>query len=126
LRVSPRIPLTVQIRKGAGELDLDFTQSCLTDFRLETGNSAIVVRLPAAAGQTVVHIEAGTGSLAIHIPTGVAARINAYTIQASPEVDVTRFPETEEPGGYCSRDYEGATNRADIDVKMGVGTISIT
>jgi len=126
LRVSPRIPLTVQIRKGAGELDLDFTQSCLTDFRLETGNSAIVVRLPAAAGQTVVHIEAGTGSLAIHIPSGVAARINAYTIQASLEVDVIRFPVMEEPGAYCSRDYEGATHRAEIDLKMGVGLVSIT
>ena len=81
---------------------------------------------PCAVGQTVVHVEAGTGSLAIHIPTGVAARINAYTIQASLEVDVIRFPVMEEPGAYCSRDYEGATNRADIDVKMGVGTISIT
>ena len=81
---------------------------------------------PCAVGQTVVHVEAGTGSLAIHIPTGVAARINAYTIQASLEVDVIRFPVMEEPGAYCSRDYEGATHRAEIDLEMGVGSVSIT
>jgi uncharacterized membrane protein len=125
LSLDRRIPLALHIQKGAGEMDLDFTKTQLTDLRLETGDSAIVLRLPASAGKTTVHIQASTASLAIHVPVGVAAHIRAPETQASLEVDSTRFPLVEDGEAYHSNDYDMAANRVEIHLALAYGSARI-
>ncbi len=125
LNLSPRVPLTLHIQKGGGELDLDATKTYLTELRLQMGNGSINLRLPAQAGQTAVHIEAGNVALAIHVPAGVAARIHANEHQASLDVDLTRFPLFEAGTEYRSSDYDTATNRVEIHMELGLGSVTI-
>ncbi len=62
LSLNPHIPLVLHIEKAEGELDLDLTKTHVTDFRLEAGDIAIDLRLPANAGQTAVHIQAAVAA----------------------------------------------------------------
>ncbi|NIO06899.1 MAG: hypothetical protein GTO40_02500 [Deltaproteobacteria bacterium] len=59
----------------------------------------------------------------IQVPTGVAARIKAEGALVGIDVDRSRFPP--EGGVYQSPDYETAENKADIDVDLGAGSISV-
>ncbi|MEP6986845.1 MAG: LiaF domain-containing protein, partial [Chloroflexota bacterium] len=127
LSLNPRIPLALHIEKGRGELDLDFTKTHLTDFRLEMGDGSVSLRLPDNAGETAVHIQAGIGSIAIQVPSGVAARIQVFKGQGNLEVDLARFPIVEAGGTeYCSSDYETATNRAKIHLELGLSSVKVT
>ena len=79
--------------------------------------------MPAAAGRTAVTAETGAASLAIEVPQGVAARIRMRMALGSVVVDEARFPRTAD--GYASPDWEAATNRVEIDIQGGVGSVRI-
>ena len=59
----------------------------------------------------------------IEVPTGVGARIRSQVALGSTDVDQARFPRTID--GYASPDYATATNRADIDVRGGLGSVQV-
>lgn len=125
LNVNTQIPLALYIEKGMGEIDLDFTKTHLTDFRLEAGSSPIILRLPANAGQTAVHIQSGSPSVVIYIPAAVAADIQVFKGQGSLDVDLSRFPLVGDGRAYRSSDYDMAVNRVDIHLELGLGSVRI-
>jgi hypothetical protein len=71
-----------------------------------------------------VDIDTGASSVKVIVPTGVAARINIKSGVASVNVDTNRFPRID-GGPYQSADYATATNRADITIDSGVGSIEV-
>lgn len=81
------------------------------------------MRLPRNAGSTDVKAETGAASLTMTVPVGVAARIRSRMALGSSDVDEARFPRTS--NGYESPDFGTATNRVDIDVQGGVGSVRI-
>ena len=66
---------------------------------------------------------AGLASLTIEVPQGVAARIRSKVALGSATVDESRFPRTLD--GWASPDYDTATNRADLDLSGGLGSIRV-
>jgi hypothetical protein len=117
------IPLELDVDTGASEASLDLEELKVTDLRLDTGASSTEITLPAKAGFTKVEIDAGAASVGIRIPTGVAARIKTEGALVGVDVDQSRFPR--EGGFYQSSDYETAENKADIDIDIGAGSISV-
>ena len=90
---------------------------------LHAGASEARVRLPRNAGLSRVTANAGAASLTFEVPTGVAARIRTRMALGSAQIDQTRFPPT--VGGYESPDFASATDRVEIDVRGGVGSLRI-
>jgi hypothetical protein len=117
------IPMSVELETGANETRLDLQDTRVTELRLKSGASSTNVTLPAHAGNTRVDIEAGAASVELRVPDGVAARIRSHSGLSSISVDGVRFPQTGD--GYQSTDYETAANRIDIEVKMGVGSVTV-
>jgi hypothetical protein len=72
---------------------------------------------------TTVRAETGAASVVIEVPTGVAARIRSRMALGSSHVDELRFPRV--TTGFESPDYATASNRADIDLRGGVGSIRV-
>ena len=72
---------------------------------------------------TNVRVESGAASVSIRVPEGVAARIQTKGGLSTIQVDTRRFPQAGDV--YQSADYETATNKVDIDVQMGVGSVNI-
>jgi hypothetical protein len=121
--VTGEVPLDLRVDAGASRADLDLGDVAVRRFDLHTGASETRVRLPRAAGRTEVHAETGAASLVLEVPLGVAARIRSRMALGSSQVDESRFARTGD--GYASVDYETATNRVDIDVQGGVGSLRV-
>ncbi len=118
------IPLNLKIDSGASASTLDLTDLKVVDLDIDTGASSAEVNLPANAGNTRVEIDSGAASLNLRVPSGVAARIKVKSGIASVNVDPNRFPRLD-GGLYQSADYATATNRVDISIDTGVGSVEI-
>ncbi|HEY8438771.1 MAG TPA: hypothetical protein VIK65_09190 [Candidatus Limnocylindrales bacterium] len=117
------VPLDLRLDVGAARSLLDLSDVTLRSLELHTGASETRVRLPRAAGSTAVHAETGAASLTLEVPSGVAARIRSRMGLGSTSVDESRFPRS--AAGFESADYATATNRVDIDVSGGVGSVRV-
>lgn len=116
-------PLDLRVDTGASQAFLDLGDLLVRSLDVRTGASETRVRLPFAAGATTVHAEAGAASLVFEVPAGVAARIRTRVALGSSQVDESRFPRIGD--SFQSPDYASATNRVDIDVQGGVGSVRV-
>jgi hypothetical protein len=122
-RLNDEIPMTVDLKTGAGEARVDLSASKAQEINLETGASAFELILPARAGRSRVKVASGVSAVNLRIPDGVAAKISVQSGLASISVDENRFPRG--GGGYQSADYDRAENAVDIKVETGVGSVDI-
>jgi hypothetical protein len=118
------IPLSLDFETGASESRLNLRELRLTELRLKTGASSTTIDRPANAGYTRVSVESGAASVVINVPEGVAARIQTKGGLSTIQVDSQRFPQM--GGVYQSADYETATNKVEMDIQMGVGSVTIS
>ena len=123
LRLSNRVPLSLNINSGASETRVDLTDLNVSDVRVSTGASDTLVKLPAKAGFTKAEVSAGAASIRVRIPEGVAASIRASGGLASTKIDRKRFPRS--AGRFQSPDYEDAENKVELRVSTGVGSIDV-
>ncbi len=117
------IPLYLKIDSGASASTLDLSDLKVTNLDIDTGASSTDLTLPANAGNTHVDIDTGASSIKITVPAGVAASIRIKSGIAAVNVD-SRFSR-QEGGLYQSSDYNTSTNRVDIAINSGVGSIDI-
>ncbi len=123
LRLSPDVPLDLTFRTGAGESDIDLTDLDVKSVRLETGASASRLALPARAQFTRVDVRAGLASVNLIVPQGVAAKIQTQTGLSGINIDAARFPSA--GGYYISPEYDTASNRVEIYVEGGLGSVEV-
>ena len=122
--LSGEVPLSLRVETGAAESELDLSSLRVAALRLRTGASETRVTLPSSAGFTRVDAEGGAAAMWFHVPDGVAARIRSAIALGTSDVDLARFPRAP-AGGWQSPDYENAANRVEIEVRGGVGSVSI-
>jgi hypothetical protein len=122
--LSPEPLLDLRFEGGASRTELDLRGLRVRRLDVKTGASQTSVWLPESAGQTVVSADAGAAQLNFHVPEGVAARIHSQMVVGATDVDQSRFPSTGS-GRYESADYTTATNRVEIEVRGGMGNVTI-
>jgi hypothetical protein len=118
------VPLTLKLEAGASRLSIDLSDLLVTYAKLETGASTVDLTLPARAGSALVDIEAGAASLDVHVPEGTAARICVKEGLTALNIDTNRFSRLE-GNLYQSSDYEKASNRVEVNIEAGVGSVKI-
>lgn len=123
--VSAEVPLRLRVETGAADAELDLATLRLVELRLRTGASETRVTLPAAAGQTRVEAEGGAAAIRFRVPGGVAARIRTAIALGSSDIDTTRFPRAGAGDAWESPDFDSAANRVEIEVRGGVGSVSV-
>jgi hypothetical protein len=123
LRLSPRIPIALDVRTGASDTSLDLRQLQVTRLDVEAGAASLRVTLPRAAGHTEARVKAGAAGVEITIPEGVAARIQARSGLSGLSIDEGRFPRA--GSVYQSPDYDTAANRIDLDIDSGVSGVTV-
>jgi hypothetical protein len=121
--LSGEVPLDLRLETGAAKARLDLSELRVRTLDLQSGASETRIRLPRNAGATSVRAETGAAALVIEVPDGVGARIRSQVALGSTDIDQTRFPRTID--GYASPDYGTAANRADIDVRGGIGSVQV-
>lgn len=123
LRLNSDTGISLDINTGASDSQLDLGDLRVPEIRLQTGASSTHLTLPRSAGHTRADIESGVASVSVRVPQGVAARIQVKGGLSGINVDTRRFARS--GGIYQSADYDSATNKADIYIQTGVGSVDI-
>ena len=118
------VPLDLTLETGASKTVLDLGDLRVRSLELRTGASETRIRLPRAAGMTTVRAETGAASLVFEVPPGVAVRFRSRMALGSTQVDESEFPRGGD--GHESPDFATASNRVEIDVRGGVGSVRVT
>jgi hypothetical protein len=122
LGLNPAIPIALRLNGGVGSTSLDLSALNIPTLNIDGGVSSIDVTTPQS-GVTVMRVNGGIGSLSITIPEGVAARVHIDGGLGSMNVNVSRFPKIGDD--YQSGNYATASNRIDISIDGGLGSISV-
>jgi Cell wall-active antibiotics response 4TMS YvqF/Domain of unknown function (DUF5668) len=121
LRLNGDVPIKMALTTGAGSATLDLSRLHITDMQVTTGVGTTTLTLPQQ-GTVQAKINGGVGETTIMIPPGMAARIEATTGLGQVQV----LGNYQRQGKlYISPGYDTATNRVDLQVTGGVGSVTI-
>lgn len=115
-------PVLMTVEAGASSLNIDLRDVLARHLAVKTGASNVNVTMPAR-GVSLLDLEGGATNVNIRIPEATAARIRVEGV-SSMDVDLSRFPRVE-PDMYQSADFDSAGDRAEINIKSGLGKISV-
>jgi hypothetical protein len=116
-------PLDLRLDTGASRATIDLAELRVRQLELHSGAAETRLRLPRAAGVTLVRTDTGVASLFIEIPQGVAARIRSQMALGRLDVDQARFPRVAD--GWQSPDVGVAPNRVELEIRGGVGSVTV-
>jgi uncharacterized membrane protein len=125
LRLRPQIPIALEIMLASGQARLELSELQITELNLTALTSSMLVALPTHAGQTKVKVQASRLSLILQVPPEVGAHIQTNPDLANVEIDLARFPKTEQAGEYRSMNYDTATQHVDILLEAAGGSLQI-
>lgn len=122
-QLTQEVPIQLTVESGASYQTIDLTDVHATRLALKTGASSTNVTMPAR-GASLLDVEAGAASINIRIPEATAGRIRVKEGVTAVNVDTNRFPRLD-GRIYQSPDYDSSTDRAEIYVETGLGSISV-
>lgn len=122
-QLTQEVPVTLRVEAGASSVDIDLRDVLASRVQLNTGASSSNVTLPAH-GASILDVEAGAASVNIRVPESTAARIRVDEGMTSVNVDTNRFPRLDS-GLYQSSNFDSVADHAEINIKSGLGSISV-
>jgi hypothetical protein len=123
LKFTPRIPLEMDVTAGVGSADIDLRELQVVQLEVSGGVGQTKVLFPAGAGLTKATVSSGVGEIIVEIPQDVGAKIKVSKGLTGVNVSSSRF--THSGDEYVSANYATAENKLDLEVKSGIGAITI-
>ncbi|MFC1933041.1 LiaI-LiaF-like domain-containing protein [Chloroflexota bacterium] len=123
VRLTRNIPLTLNIKSAASNMELTLDKLKVTEFRVkvDAGNCKLI--MPSSAGDIHAYINAGVANVEVDIPDGVAARIQVDTDLTALDMNESRF--SKKGGYYISDDFDTAQNRIYLEIESDVGRVQV-
>lgn len=121
LGLAPNVPMVLHLNTGVGDSSIDLADLKVTDLTLNTGIGQTTVILPAT-GRVIARLDSGIGETNVRIPNGMEARIRATSGIGSVGVSGNYQRDGDV---YTSPNFASATNRVELEVKGGIGRVSI-
>ena len=122
-QLTREIPSTLIVETGASSVTMDLKDLPVRRVELKTGASSSNITMPER-GVSLLDIEAGAASVRVVVPPTTAARIRMEESVSSIHVDTDRFPRLSS-GIYQSSYYDSATDRTDINIEGGLGSVTV-
>jgi len=88
IRISPRVPLDLQIDAGSGSADLDLSALQLTALTLDVGSGSIESQLPATDSVYRAQIDGGSGSCRLSLAEGADVDMEADVASGSVNIEI--------------------------------------
>ncbi len=123
IRLSPQVPLDIDVDAGASSSLLDLSRLRVTGLRVKAGVGRMEVLFPAEGERITARVEGGVGELVLRVPESMAAQV-----RVDGGLGGTQFSErfrkiddhTYETAGFAS-----AANRLEVRVQGGVGSLRV-
>lgn len=119
LELTGRVPLALTVDTGVGRSNLDLRALDLVSLDLDSGVGDVTLTLPAA-GAFAVDVDGGVGDITVRLPRSLEARVTVDSGLGDVEMP-SGFSRTGDV--YTSAGFDGATDRVEIDIDGGVGSI---
>ena len=123
VRFTRNIPLAINIKSAASNMELDLSELKVTELRLDVDAGNCKVVMPSSGGTTYAYIKADVANLEVTIPDEVAAKVQADIDLSAFDVDESRFLRKDDY--YISRDFETAENRVELEIDCDVGRVKV-
>ncbi|MBI5466778.1 MAG: hypothetical protein HY975_01005 [Candidatus Kerfeldbacteria bacterium] len=120
-KLTDTLPLTIDVNSGATDMDLDLTTVKAKRVTVDTGASALKLRLGATVPASTVKINAGASSIDVYLPRTLGAALNLEAAVSGKTL--TDFVE-KSANHYASSNYETAVNKVDITIQAGASSIT--
>lgn len=117
----PDVKLDLSIDAGMGDVNLDLRALTLESVKVNAGMGAVTIKLPET-GKFDVNIDSGMGMVVIEVPAGLGVRLQTEAAIVGRDLPAGY---TRNNNRYTSPNYNNAENRADIQVNLGLGNITI-
>lgn len=122
LGLSPAPSLQLWTNMGAGQIELELSDLNVRGLEAENGLGFTTVTLPAE-GSYQASISQAMGGITIVVPKGLAVRISIDTALASRNLPSDFVREGDDV--YTSPGYGTATDRADLNVSVAMGLLTV-
>jgi LiaI-LiaF-like transmembrane region/N-terminal domain of toast_rack, DUF2154 len=122
LALTGKVPLSVNLTMGAGEIVADLTGLKITSVNVKIGAGHLVLTLPEGSNIRV-EVSIGAGSAEIRLPGKAAVKVDCTT-----GVGNCALPNGSGFWGqeYTSSDYSSADSKITIEMSLGVGEGEVT
>jgi hypothetical protein len=121
IRLSPNLPIALDVRTGVGQSTLDLSGLTLTGLTLSTGVGNTEVTFPGQ-GALTAKVEAGIGEVILDIPANLPTRITVESGLTSVHLPA-RFRQSENV--YVTPDFATSGDYLDLEVEAGIGAVTI-
>lgn len=121
LRVTDSVPVLLRVTAGVGEAQLDLRGLMVEEARVDVGLGRIVTILPDR-GRPRVRIDSGIGQIVVRVPDTLPARVTIASTLATTSVEGDFRRENDV---YTTAGWEEATERLDVVIEAGVGTVRV-
>ncbi len=124
LQLHPTIPTALKYEGGAAETKMDLSRLHVIMLEIHNGASSADVALPIPRGTLRVVVQSDAASVKLRVPPNALAAIHGAMGMGALAIDPARFP----PSGadsHQSGDYASATDRIEITIQGGVGSVEI-
>jgi len=123
LKFTPRIPLEMDITAGVGSADIDLRELKVVRLDVKGGVGQTKVLFPTGAGLTRATVSSGVGEVIVEVPQDVGAKIKVSKALTGVNVSSSRFVRSGDE--YVTANYATAENKLDLEIKSGIGAITI-
>jgi hypothetical protein len=123
LNFTINIPLTLNIKSAASNMELTLSELKVTELRLDIDAGNCKVTVPSSAGITDIKVEVDVANIELTIPDEVAAKIWADIDLSAFDVDEIRFPK--QGDYYISDNFDTAQNRIYLEINCNVGRVQV-
>jgi hypothetical protein len=122
LSFTSRVPLEISIDSGVGSVSLDLSELKVTQLDVNAGVGTTTITFPNAAGLTKASIDGGVGSITVRIPSNVGVRMRVSRGIGSVNLGRRMVHSGNE---YTSENYATAEYRLELDINVGIGSVSV-
>lgn len=117
----PDVALDLSIDAGMGDVNLDLRALTLESVDVNAGMGTVTIKLPET-GEFDVEVDSGVGTVVIEVPASMGVRLQTDAAIVGRNIPASY---THDNNRYTSPNYDTAENRADIQVDLGIGSITI-
>jgi hypothetical protein len=124
--LAPTVPVDLFIHCSGGQAELDLRGLAVRTVRIEASASTVLLRLAPAVGDMGVVVAASVSSFDIQVSRPHPLRIRSKRSLRGSDIDEAEFPPSLEDHEYASPGFSSATDRVDISLDVGWGSVQVT